>query len=307
MNIKYILGLIAFVVVLGALAFLIARNDNAALRSDDAKQKISVVASFYPLYFFSQQIGGDRAAVVNITPSGAEPHEYEPTPGDMVAIERADVLVLNGAGLEPWSEAIAAADHVVVKAGEGLANRTIEEEGVVVVDPHVWLSPPLAKEMVAKIEQGFVEADPANASYYAANAQALTKKLDELDAAYRAGLLTCAKKDIITSHIAFGYLAAAYHLNQIGITGVSPEEEPSPKQLADIAKFAKANDVKVIFFESLVSPKLAQTIATEIGATTMVLDPLEGLSDDDRTAGNDYFTVMQDNLAALRTALICKP
>ncbi len=133
----------------------------------------------------------------------------------------------------------------------------------------------------------------------------LNQKLDQLDKTYAEGLKTCKQKDIITSHAAFGYLATRYGLNQVAISGISPDEEPSSQQLAEVAKFAKENDVKYIFFESLVSPKLSETIAHEIGAKTLVLDPLEGISDDDIKQGKNYFTVMENNLKNLQKALQC--
>ena len=132
------------------------------------------------------------------------------------------------------------------------------------------------------------------------------RKLDDLDRQYRRGLANCQEKNIVTSHAAFGYLATAYGLNQVSITGLSPDAQPSPRQLADIVKFTRANNVKYIFFESLVSPKLSKTIATEIGAQTMVLNPLEGLTDEEVSQGNNYFTEMENNLANLKTALECK-
>ncbi len=304
MNMKYIAAIVS-VLIVGVLGYIFVVQKSASV----PENKISVVASFYPVYFLASQIGGDRADVINVTPAGGEPHDYEPTAQDMTRIESANLVVLNGGGLEAWGDSVKqsidAQKTTFVTAGEGLTTRRVVEDGEDIIDPHVWLSPILAQQMVDRIEQGYAKADPANADYYAQNAATLKAKLAQLDTEYRQGLASCKSKDIITSHVAFGYLSAAYGLNQVAITGVSPEEEPSAKELADIADFAKKNGVRYIFFESLVSPKLSQTIATEVGAQTLVLDPIEGITSDEMAAGATYFSVMESNLANLRTALEC--
>jgi zinc transport system substrate-binding protein len=160
--------------------------------------------------------------------------------------------------------------------------------------------------MVDKITQGFIQIDPDNKNYFQTNADTLKTKLDNLNNEYKQGLANCTEKNIITSHAAFGYLATTYGLNQVPISGLSPDAEPSPQQLVNIVKFAKANNVKYIFFESLVSPKLANTIATEVGAKTLVLNPIEGLSDEQLARGDNYFQEMQNNLSNLKIALQCK-
>ncbi len=271
--------------------------------------KLQITASFYPLYFFANQIGGDKTEVKNITPAGAEPHDYEPTTQDIARIETSNMLVLNG-GVEAWGDKmknnLKEKPVMIVIAGEGLLTQQLAEEGEKIQDPHVWLSPQLAKKEVEKIAQGFITVDPTNKSYYERNAKTLENNLDQLDAAYKQGLSNCEQKDIITSHAAFGYLARAYGLNQVAIAGLSPDTEPSSQQLTEVAKFAKENNVKYIFFESLVSPKLSETVAKEVNAKTLVLDPLEGLSDDESKQGKNYFTVMEDNLKNLQEALQCK-
>ena len=300
---------IFFVAVIGVIVLVLLIGG----RSDepDDTGKLHVVASFYPLAFFSEQIGGNLAQVTNITPAGAQAHDYEPTARDIARIERARVLVLNGVGLEAWGERVRKnleeKSTVIVIAGEGLAAKTVEEEGKEIIDPHVWLAPPLAQQMVDRIATGFAIADPANAAAYRANAGALTAKLAALDQRYRDGLAACVQSSILTSHTAFGYLAAAYGFEQVALTGLSPDAEPSPQQLAALADFARERDIGYIFFETLVSPKLAQTIAREVGAQTLVLNPLEGLTDDELAEGKDYVTEMDANLANLQLALQCTP
>jgi zinc transport system substrate-binding protein len=306
MDKKYLLGLLIGIVFVGILTLVINNAQKPTVQSS----KLQVTTSFYPLYFFSSQIGGEKANVVNITPAGAEPHDYEPTAQDIAQIENSKLLVLNGGGLEAWGtnieKNIDPQKTTIVIAGQDLTNQKVLENGQNVTDPHVWLSPQLAKEMVDKITVSFIAVDPTNTEFYQANANTLKTKLDNLDSEYKQGLSSCSEKNIITSHAAFGYLATSYGLNQVSITGLSPDAEPSPAQLADIVKFAKANNVKYIFFESLISPKLANTIATEVGAKTLVLNPIEGLSNDEISQGNNYLTEMQNNLTNLRTALQCK-
>ncbi len=273
-------------------------------------EKPRVVTSFYPLYFFTSQIAGDKATVYNITPSGAEPHDYEPTPQDIAKIEDGQLLVLNGGKLEAWGDKIKDllkdANTKVITVGNDIASQTVVEDGDTIRDMHVWLDPALAKKEVAAIAQGLSAVDPVNASYYQSNAQALQANLNKLDMEFRQGLNSCQKKDIITSHAAFGYLAREYGLNQVSISGLSPDAEPSPQQLAVVADFAEKNSVKYIFFESLVSPKLSETIAHEVGAQTLVLNPIEGLSDEEIASGKNYFTEMENNLTNLKIALQCQ-
>lgn len=279
-------------------------------RTKTQANTLQVTTSFYPLYFFASEIGGNKAHIYNITPSGAEPHDYEPTAQDIAKIENSNLLVLNGAHLESWADKIQGnvsnQNLHIIFTSNTLATNEMEEEGKKIQDPHVWLSPSLAKRQVENILNGFTKADPQNKNFYIQNAQNLEKKLDELDTAYQEGLKECKRKDFITSHAAFGYLAKTYGLKQIPIAGLSPEEEPSLKQLAEISNFSKKNNVKYIFFETLVSPKLAETVAEETGAKTLVLDPIEGVSKEDMKMGKNYFSIMNDNLTNLRLALQCK-
>ncbi len=296
--------------VIAILVILFLFRDTNFSSSQKTSGKVQVTASFYPLWFFSSEIGGEKAQVRNITPSGAEPHDYEPTTKDIAEIEKSNMLVLNG-GVEGWGDKIRdnlkGKNVVIVVAGEGLFTQTIEEGGKKQTDPHVWLDPILARREAHNITtKGYLRIDGTNSDYYQNNEKRLNAQFEQLDKEYREGLQNCKQKDIITSHAAFGYLAARYGLNQIPISGLTPDAEPSSQQLAEVAKFAKEHNVKYIFFESLVSPKLAQTIAQEVGAKTLVLDPIEGLTDDDIKQGKNYFTVMEENLKNLRIALECK-
>ena len=283
--------------VLGLSLFFVYKRQVVNVNS----QKLQITASFYPYYFFASEIGGDKVQVVNITPAGAEPHDYELSSGDIVQIENSKLLILNGI-VEPWGADIQknleGKNTEIIIAGQGLFNYS--------ADPHVWVSIRLAEKQVATILNEIVQIDPGNASYYKENANKLLSDLNNLDQDYKNGLSNCQKKDIVTSHAAFGYLASDYGLTQIPIAGLSPDTEPSLEQLANITNFVRKNNIKYIFFESLVSPKLAETIAKETGAKTLVLDPLEGLTPDALSKGENYLTVMEENLHNLRVALECK-
>jgi len=300
-----LLGSIAALLFL-SIGFFMLRVSNVTTQEG----KLQVSASFYPLYFFAKEVGGDRANVSNIVPAGAQPHDYEPTPQDIVHIQGSDILFLNGAGLEVWADTIktnlSGKKTRVVVVGQELATRQIKQEGKKATDPHVWLSPLLAQQMVDIMANAYAKTDPQNVSYYQAQGTSLKSKLQQLDAEYSQGLLSCTRKDFVTSHAAFGYLAQAHGLSEIPIAGLSPDAQPSAQQLAQIAQFARQNHITHIFFESLVSPKLAQTIASEVGAQTLVLDPIEGLSDQDIALGKDYFSQMRQNLKNLQIALQCQ-
>lgn len=268
--------------------------------------KLQVTTSFYPLYYFTSQITGTNAEVINITPTGVEPHDFEPTARDIVRIENSKLLILNGLGLESWGERIKQeignkGTSVIETASSAISS--VEETGT---DPHIWLDPVQAEKQVNSISTALIKIDTIHQTEYEKNTQELLHKLAQLDKDFSQGLAHCSQKKFITSHTAFGYLAKEYGLEQKSIAGLSPDAEPSARQLADLSKFAKENNVRYIFFESLVSPKLAETLAKEVGAQTLVLNPLEGLTEEEMNQGKDYFSVMRENLKNLRTALDCK-
>lgn len=279
--------------------------------ASEGPKVLHVAASFYPMYYFSSRIGGQYVATDNITPADAEPHDYEPTARQIVGIEKSDILVLNGGGVEAWGDKITSEINngrpALVVAGNGVATRQIIEEGKSAIDPHVWLDPLLAEKEAANIAAAFSAADPAHASAYATNAEALRKDLEALDKAYTKGLASCKQRNFITSHAAFGYLAERYHLTQVAVAGISPDEEPSPRKLAELTDLVKREHIGYIFFESLVSTRLSDTLAAETGAKPLVLDPLEGISQTDAATGKDYFTQMTMNLVNLELALECTP
>ncbi len=265
-----------------------------------------VVASFYPLYEFARHVAGDRAQVESLVPAGVEPHDWEPSPQQMVDVRKARLFVYNGAGFEPWADKlvkdVAASKTAIVDATNGLD--LLKSDGA--VDPHVWLDPVLAQAEVDAIRAGLAEIDPANAPRYADNARAFKARLAALDAAFAAGLAACETRDVFTSHTAFSYLARRYRLVQVPVMGLAPESEPSPAELAAIARRARRANVRYVFVETLVSPRLAETLAREVGARTLLLNPIEGLTKEEAAAGKGYVDLMEANLANLRTGLGCK-
>lgn len=291
-----------------------ANSDSETKNTKD--KKLTIYASFYPMYDFASKIGGDKVTVVNMVPAGTEPHDWEPAASDIAGLEKADIFVYNGASMEHWAEdvleSLSNKDLISVEASKGISlmeghHEEDEEEGTSEegeeYDPHVWLSPVNAKVEMENIKNALVQADPDNKDYYEANYTKYAADLDTLDKEYKDTLSPLPNKDIIVAHQAFGYLCAAYGLNQVPIEGLSPDSEPDPATVANIIEFAQEHNVTVIFFEELVSPKVAQTIADSIGAKTEELNPIEGLSDEEQAAGDDYFSVMRQNLEKLKTAL----
>lgn len=265
-----------------------------------------VVATIYPLWEFSRQVAGDRAEVVSLVPAGVEPHDWEPVPRDVSQVQRAAVFVHTGTDLDAWAEKLLAdlggRRGVVVNARDGLSVLTVAG----VVDPHLWLDPSLARAQVLAIAAGLEQADPAGRATYAENARTFVAHLDGLDQEFTAGLAACARREIVTSHAAFAYLARRYRLTQIPVMGLSPEAEPSPADLAAIVRTARRLKVTHVFFETLVSPRLAETLSRELGATALPLNPIEGVSPAEAAAGAGYLTLMRANLVNLRAALGCR-
>jgi zinc transport system substrate-binding protein len=273
--------------------------------------RLTVTTSIYPIYFLAKEIGGDRAEVVNLTLPGVEPHDYELSPGDSMRLERSRIVFLNGGGLESWGADIQrtldAGKTRIVTVGQGLTTQEWEDEGERSADPHIWLSPVIAVRMAETIRDTYSEIDPIHAEEYRARTEQLSQTLRQLDREYRMGLARCASREMVTTHAAFGYLASEYDLEQIPIAGLSPEAEPSPGELIELAKVVRERGVRYIFFESLVSPRLAETLARETGAQTLELNPLEGLTLDEQSSGATYITLMKSNLTHLMTALTCTP
>ena len=275
-----------------------------------AGQKISVVTTFYPLQYLAQRIGGENVNVATLTPAGAEPHDWEPSPADIVSIRRADLFVYNGSSFEPWTEGVVKdlpkEKPLVIKATDVLdaGSARKNEEGR--ADPHIWLDPDFYQKEAQLVAAAMAKADPSKADRYAANAVQLKEDLARLAEEFKSGLSSCQKNTIVVSHEAYAYLARRFDIQLVSIAGMSPETEPSPAHLREIVRQVRDLGVKHIFFETLVSPAVAETIARETGAGILVLDPLEGLTPEEIQAGEDYLSIMRKNLTNLRTAVACR-
>lgn len=284
-----------FVVALVAVSLLGSACGDGGRRGEDAR--LSVVVSFYPLFEVAHAVGGERARVENLTPAGAEPHDLELEPDQVDDLEDADAVLYVGGGFQPAVEDVA----------ERLEGAIDVLRGVELIegDPHVWLDPVRFSAITGEVAEAFAKADPDGDDAYRANAADYIERLSELDGELRSGLQGCARRRFVTSHAAFGYLADRYGLTQEAIAGVSPESEPDPKRLAELADTVRADGTTTVFTETLVSPRVAETLAREAGVRTDVLNPIEGLTPEEQRAGENYFSVMRKNLAALRQALEC--
>ncbi|MBI4332690.1 MAG: zinc ABC transporter substrate-binding protein [Chloroflexi bacterium] len=270
---------------------------------------VSVVASFYPLYEAARQVAGERASVRSLVPPGTESHDFEPTPRDTAALFNARMVVYNGAGFEPWLDRLLPElkekGIVLVEASKSIDLLQMEDEddpSRKVPDPHFWLDPVLMQQVVTAVRNGYIQVDPANRAFYEASAAAYNARLQALHQKYQQGLQGYARRTIVTSHAAFSYLARRYNLEMVSIAGLSPMAEPSPQQMAAVVRLVRERGIRYIFFETLVDPRLAETIARETGAGTLVFNPLEGLTEDEVRAGKDYISVMEENLVNLKKA-----
>jgi zinc transport system substrate-binding protein len=300
------LAAIAIVIPLAMIATLYTGRP-AQLQAEE-REKIVVVASFYPLYEFASRVGGDRAEVSSLVPAGTEPHDWEPKPGDAERARSADMVVINGAGFESWVDDMEA--RAVVNTSEGIELEHEEDDGhghEGGVNPHIWLDPVLAKHQVEKIREAFAAADPENANYYDQNAAGFIAELDQLDAFIKLQLGGCEKTDFIALHDAFAHFAERYGLTQHSIHGVSPEGEILPQRMQEIIDLANDLGINVIYSEELVDSKLVDTIAGEIpGGRVLVLSPIEGINQEEQAMGIGYIDKMRENIDSLKEGLGCR-
>lgn len=280
--------------------------------------KVNVVTSFYPIYEFAKEIGGEEANVINLLPTGVEPHEWTPRSQDIMNTSKAELFLYNGAGLEGWVpnfmkglgsqskvKSIQVSDGIsLIEAdGEDEHDHDHGETADHHLDPHTWVSPKSAIIMAENIKNSYIDVDPAHKDSYEARYAVLRDKLKQLDTKFTEELSKTTKKEIVVSHQAFGYLCRDYGLSQHAIMGLSPEAEPRAQDLIALSKLVKEEGIQYIFFEELVSDKLAKTLAAETGVQTMVLNPVEGLTKEQEQAGENYFTLMDKNLRNLLKVL----
>lgn len=275
-------------------------SNNSTQEPQSTEKKLTVYASFYTMYDFALKIGGDKAAVGCLVPSGTEPHDWEPSAGDMQQLEKADILVYNGLSMEHWIDKVAATldnDIMLVNSSENV--NVIETQDGTSADMHIWLSIKNAKIQLENIKNAFCQADPNNAEYYSNNYNEYAKKFDELDQKYSQTLEGLENKNIVVSHEAFSYLCRDYGLTQIPIQSPSADTEPEAGKIAEIIKLINDNNIKYIYYEELVNSKAAEIIAQETGAQLKILSPIEGLTAEEAAAGDDYLSIMEKNLTAL--------
>lgn len=301
--------LVVFAACSGDSTHTPAPNSPTPTLTPSGGDPLTVIAGNYPLAEFAEKVGGPLVDVTNLAAPGVEPHDVELTPQQVEAIGAADLIILIPGYQPALDDAVdaAGAGDRVLDTTAGIQRLTGAEEGEEdALDPHTWLDPTLAATMVDNIALRLSEINPPEAATFRANAATYTATLKGLDVEYEAGLSDCDRRDFITTHAAFGYLAKRYNLVQEPIAGLTPETEPSPQQIQAVVEFAREHDVKVIFFEELVSPDLAETIAAEVGAKTLVLSPMEARTEEQQSAGKDIVAMARDNLVNLREALGCR-
>ncbi len=305
-------------VALGIAVLTITTGCSAPAGDDDSAT--SIVVGAYPFEFVATRVAGDHATVTNLLAPGSDGHDLELSPQQVAAVSNADLVLYQSGYQAALDEAVeqqspanvldtasfltlrTAAEDDDHDADDADDDHEADEHGG--YDPHVWLDPTNVAEIADHTAQLLSQLQPENADAFTANAQQLRSELTSLDADFASGLANCRTNTFITSHTAFGYLAARYGLDQVGISGLSPEEEPSPARIAQVQQIATERDVTTIFYETAVSPKVSQAIASDLGLATDVLDPIETLSSDSR--GSDYIEVMNSNLDSLRKANGCQ-
>lgn len=278
--------------------------------------KLRVVASFYPLYEFSKNVVGDKAEISTFIPNGVEPHDWEPNANDVLNLKESDIFVYNGAGMEPFVDKLIDSgeyDNVkFVETTKGIDLIQTNDEHQkepgdhTMYNPHVWLDPVLAKHQVMMIKDAMVDADPDNKKSYEGNANAYSGKLEELNSKIQTELSNCKKDTFMPFHDAYSYFANRYGLQVFPLSGVSPESEVTAADLREFVDFIQKNEIKTIYSEEMVDPKLATTLAEEANAQVLIFSPLEGLTDKEMVDGITYLDKMNENVQNLKIGLECQ-
>jgi zinc transport system substrate-binding protein len=296
-TLKILLIILMMASLLGLLPAC-SRNSQT-VPSQDTQRILKVYTTFYPLYDFTKKIVADVVQVENLIPAGVEPHDYELSLKQMAEIHDADIFIFLGESMEPWAKKIAGdledKGVLVIEAGKDLI-----ENG----DPHIWLDPVLAKQVAERIYEGIVSIDKDNEQTFKENLAYLNDRFDELDKDFKTLAEKAVRKDIVVSHAFLGYVANRYGFNQVAITGLSPQDEPSSWKMKELIEFCKDNHVKYIFDEQGGSSELSGTLVDETGAQILVMNPLGTLRPEEIEAGKDYFSIMKENLELLNTALV---
>jgi zinc transport system substrate-binding protein len=315
-------GILALVII---TIFAVSMNTNISEQSKTQQNsvqnvstsKLKVAASFFPLYEFARNVGGDKAEVYSFLPIGEEPHSWEPTIQQIEELKGTQLFIYNGAGMEAYISKFMESGEfpniTFTKASDGItllkADSTEDDKEILAqggMDPHIWNDPIFAEQEVTNIKKAMQKADPVNAQYYENNANAYIEKLSTLDNSIKTGLSNCKKDTFVSFHNAFNYFSNRYGIHDEWISGMAPEADVPPQDIQRVIQIAKNKDVKVIFSEDLVDPRLANTLANEVGAQVLVLSPLEGINQTEQQEGKTYLDKWYENLHNLRTALECQ-
>jgi len=296
-------------ILVAAGAVMLALTGCGSSVPSAADGRLSVQVAFYPFQFVAERVGGDAVSVSSLTAAGTEPHDLELAPRQVADLATADLVIFQS-GFQPAVDTAVeqAAPARVVDTASFLTMLTADGQEDAAgdgdsTDPHTWLDPTNLVTIAEHVRDALSQARPEAAETFAANTRRLVADLTTLDADIKADLTDCAITPFITSHAAFGYFAARYGLTQVGIRGLEPDVEPSASRIAEVHQIARDNHVTTIFFEALVSPVVAQSVAGDLGLRTDVLDPLEGITAESR--GTDYLAVMRSNANSLKVANQC--
>ncbi|HHV26271.1 zinc ABC transporter substrate-binding lipoprotein ZnuA [Anaerosalibacter bizertensis] len=291
------------IVLIIAISLLVGcANDNTTKKDTDGK--LVVYTSFYPQYYLAKEIGKDKIDIHSIVPNGVEPHDFEPSMKQIKEVQNANIVVYNGADMEHWIdkllETIDKKEVDIINSSEFVELVKLEGRP----DPHIWLDPLNMDKIGLEIKNSLVKMDEKNQEFYEKNYAELSSKLQKLNEEYEAVLKDKKRDTILVSHSAFTYITEKYDIEQISVTGISPEEEPSPKVISELIDIAKTKELEYIFLETLASPKTADIIAEEAKLEVLTLNPLEGLTKKEENNGEDYISIMEKNLENLKKALV---
>jgi zinc transport system substrate-binding protein len=319
---------IFFAIIISAVIVSLFAAVKYSGKQQSPPDKITIVTTLFPLYDFAKTIGGDNVEVILLLPPGVEPHSFEPTPGDITKISRANIFVFTGEFMEPWAHEILSGISnkklIVVDASKGInlipasqqhehhhehgeQCKHHEHEQYEGMDPHIWLDFDNDTIIIDNITNALCEVDADNADFYHANAERYKTKLAQLDADYKTQLSDCTSETIVFGgHYAFGYMAKRYNLNYLAAQGLAPDSEPTATDLIALIEQIKKGNIRCVFYEELASPKIAETLASETGAKMLMLNPGHNVSRKDMENNISFIGIMLNNLQNLRTGLECK-
>lgn len=295
-------------------------KNNQTLNTSLNPSRLVVYTTVFPVYDFTQKIGGDRIELHNMLPWGASPHVFEPSTRLVANLSKAGLIIFNGAGLEPYMDKLGSAlkdtGVTIIDSSQGIKLLELNEEkdhaehsekenhhGHGLYDPHIWLSPQNASMQGENILNALINADPLNKEYYLKNYQDFQENMKKLDREYEEAVFGLEKKELVVTHEAFAYLCRDYGLTQMSLMGPNAEAEPTPGRMREIIKFVRAHRVSHIFFDALESPKAAEAIAFETKTQVLSLNPLGSITEKELDMGDDYFSIMRNNLENLKEGL----